>query len=80
VEASWGRIREYAREAGRDPAALGLEGGVRYGDGDLDRVRQEYQTWERLGARGVCVNTMGAGLRSPGEHVEALRKVHEALA
>ena len=32
-------------------------------------------TWRRLGARYVCVNTMGAGLASPGDHVAALRHV-----
>ena len=80
VEAAWGRIREYAAAAGRDPAALGLHGGVRYGDGDLDRIRQEYETWRRLGASYVCVNTMGAGLASPGDHVAALRRVHAALS
>jgi probable F420-dependent oxidoreductase len=80
VESAWGRIRAYAREAGRDPDAMGLEGGVRYGDGDLDRVRQEFETWRRLGATHVCVNTMGAGLRTPADHVEALRRVIETLS
>jgi probable F420-dependent oxidoreductase len=80
VEESWAKIRVYAQEVGRDPASLGLEGGLRYGDGDLDRVRQEYETWRRFGASYVCVNTMGAGLRSPQEHIEALRKVKETLS
>ena len=79
VEEAWGRIREFARQAGRDPSALGLEGGLRYGDGDLDRVRAEAETWRRLGASYVCVNTMGAGLRSLPEHVAALEKVYQAL-
>jgi probable F420-dependent oxidoreductase len=80
VEASWGRIRDFAAAAGRDPAGLGLHGGVRYGDGDLDRIRQEYETWRRLGASYVCVNTMGAGLASPDDHVAALRRVHAVLS
>ena len=52
---------------------------MRYGDGDLDRVRAECETWRRLGASYVCVNTMGAGLRSLPEHVAALEKVYQAL-
>jgi probable F420-dependent oxidoreductase len=80
VESSWTQIKEFARDAGRDSSTPGLEGGVRYGDGNLDRVRQEYETWRRLGARYVCVNTMGAGLHSPQEHLDALRKVKEALS
>jgi probable F420-dependent oxidoreductase len=74
AEPSWQRIQALAREAGRNPSAIALEGGVRYGDGDLDRMRREYETWRRLGARYVCVNTMGAGFTSPTQHVDALRK------
>src|SRR5919202_3597618 len=65
VQDSWEKIRRFAQEAGRDPSSLGLQGGVQYGDGNLDRVRQEYEAWQRLGAGYVCVNTMGAGLTSP---------------
>ena len=66
------QIRAYAQEAGRDPSSLGLQGGVRYGDGNLDRVRQEYETWQRLGAGYVCVNTMGAGLNTPQAHIDRM--------
>src|SRR5207244_783485 len=79
AEESWAKIRAYAQQAGRDPAKLGLEGGIRYGDGDLDRIRQELETWQRLGARYVCVSTMGANLPSPQAHIAALRQVKEAL-
>lgn len=80
VPGTWARIKEHAQHAGRDPASLGLEGGVRYDDGNLDRVRQEFDTWQHLGATHICVNTMGAGLRSPSGHVEALRRVKETLS
>jgi probable F420-dependent oxidoreductase len=79
VEGSWARVQELAIEAGRDPTTIGLEGGIRYGDGNLDRMRQEYETWRRLGARYACVNTMGAGFTAPEQHVDALRKVRETL-
>jgi probable F420-dependent oxidoreductase len=80
VAETWARIREHARASGRVPASLGLEGGVRYGDGDLDRVRRELETWRDLGATHVCVDTMGAGLASPAAHVDALRRVREVVA
>jgi probable F420-dependent oxidoreductase len=80
VEGSWARIKELAQEAGRDPSSIGLEGGIRYGDGNLDRIGQEYERLQRLGARYACVGTMGAGLQSPEEHISALRKVKEALS
>ena len=79
VEGAWARIRAHAQQAARDPSSLGLEGGLRYGDGNLDRVRQEFETWRGLGATHVCAGTMGAGLRSPQDHVEALRKMKEVL-
>ena len=79
TETYWTRIREYARQAGRDPSAISLEGGLRVRDGDPDRWRRDLETWRRLGATHVCVNTMGAGLRSPAEHVAALRRVKPEL-
>ncbi len=80
VESSWATIRRFAQEAGRDPSSVALEGGVRYGDGDADRMRREYDTWRRLGASYVCVTTMGAGFQSPQQHVDALRKAMQALS
>jgi probable F420-dependent oxidoreductase len=80
VESSWSRIKQFAQEAGRDPGAVALEGGVRYGDGDPERLRREYDTWRRLGARYVCVNTMGAGFTAPQQHVDALRAAMQALS
>jgi len=35
--------------------------------------------WRELGATHLCVNTMGAGLRSPQDHIDALRRVKEAI-
>jgi len=37
------------------------------------------ESWRGLGATHLCVNTMGAGLRSPQEHIDALQRVKDAL-
>jgi len=35
--------------------------------------------WRKLGATHLCVNTMGAGLRLPKEHIAALQRVKAML-
>jgi probable F420-dependent oxidoreductase len=75
------RMRAYARDAGRDPDALGVEARL-----DVAHRRDEAEWrafaegWRELGASHLCVNTMGLGLASPEEHVETLRRVKSALA
>lgn len=74
LESKLERIRDYARAAGRDPSEIGLEGGIRYAEGGPDEWRQALETWRRLGATYVAVNTMGAGLESPADHIEAITR------
>jgi probable F420-dependent oxidoreductase len=75
------RLRTYAREAGRDPAAIGIEARL-----DLDQTHGDEGAWKRfaegwrtLGATHLTIETMGLGLPSPDAHVEMLRRVKEAL-
>src|SRR5439155_21791872 len=72
-------VRAAAVDAGRDPDALGLEGRLEYGDGDLDRMGATAQAWRAAGATHLAVNTMRADLGGPDGHIEALRKVAAAL-
>jgi probable F420-dependent oxidoreductase len=73
------RLRSYVEQAGRDPEAVGIEARL-----DVGRVLPEEWTpqtegWRTLGATHISVNTMNAGLRSPAEHVEAIRRYKETL-
>ena len=68
------KIRTYAKEAGRDPLAIGIEGRISYGQGSADAWRQDLTAWDNLGATHVSVNTMRAGLKTPSAHIEALRR------
>ena len=79
TEAQWRRIQEYAREAGRDPSAIQLEGGIRLRGDNPDEWRQQKETWQRLGAAYASVNTMGAGFKSLDEHVRALRRFKDEV-
>ena len=74
----WERIKDHAREAGRDPAAIGLEGAVRARQGTLDDWLATTRAWDQMGASHVSINTMGAGFSSVEQHVDVLRQFHEA--
>jgi len=67
-----------ATAAGRDPADLGMEGRLGW-HGDLDDLAQQAQRWRAAGATHVSINTMGAGLTTPDEHVEVLVRAAEVL-
>ena len=73
------RIRDYAKEAGRDPASIGLEGRATVaGKGPEDWVT-EVKAWEGLGATHLSLGTSGAGLKSPDAHIDAIRRFKEVV-
>ena len=74
------RMRGYAREAGRDPSTIGIEGRISIADGDPELWRDRAEAWKNLGATHVSVMTTRAGLGSPQEHIEAIRRFKEAVA
>lgn len=68
------RVHHYAKEAGRDPALLPLEGRVRLaGKQPADWVNN-VQAWASLGATHIIVETRGGGLAFPHQHLAALRQ------
>jgi probable F420-dependent oxidoreductase len=73
------RLRGYIGEAGRDPAAFGVEARVNYGDGGPDEWKRQVDEWQQLGATHISVTTMNAGLNSPAEHINAIRRFKEAV-
>jgi alkanesulfonate monooxygenase SsuD/methylene tetrahydromethanopterin reductase-like flavin-dependent oxidoreductase (luciferase family) len=74
------RLRRYIREAGRDPDSVGIEARMNAADGDLDEWVRQTEGWRELGATHISINTMGAGFKSPDEHIEAIRRYKEAVA
>lgn len=73
------RLRGYLREEGRPESALGIEPRLNVRSVPEDQWRQFVEDWKMLGATHMSVNTMDAGLRSPQEHVDILRRVLRAL-
>ena len=65
---------EAATAAGRDPAAIGMEGRVTW-TGDADRAAADLAAWQDAGATHVSVNTMGAGLRDVESHLDVLERL-----
>ena len=73
------RVHQYAREAGRDPARLPLEGRIRLAGQGSDGWAKQVDAWKALGASSVIAEPRGAGLSFPGGHLDVLRKFKEAV-
>ena len=69
------RLHGLVREAGRDPAAFGIEGRVALAQVPPQERAKEMAAWRAMrGITHLCVNTMGLGLPSPEEHVRTLER------
>ena len=79
LDAARAVVDQAARDAGRDPASLGMEGRVSWGDGGADELAERAGRWRDAGATHVSVNTMRAGLASVDDHLGALASAAEAL-
>ena len=73
------RVHDYAREAGRDPATLPLEGRIRLAGQDADGWTRQVESWKSLGATSVIGEPRGADLKFPHGHLDALRRFREAV-
>ncbi|MCW2686850.1 MAG: class F420-dependent oxidoreductase [Mycobacterium sp.] len=72
-------VEAAAIEAGRDPATIGMEGRATWDAGGLDPLLDEVEQWSSAGATHLSINTMGAGLASVDEHLEALSTTAQRL-
>jgi probable F420-dependent oxidoreductase len=72
------QVRAGAREANRDPDAIGMQGRVDW-RGDIDNVAAQFDKWRAINATHVGINTMGAGLATVDEHLDALARVSKAV-
>ncbi|MPZ75095.1 MAG: TIGR03619 family F420-dependent LLM class oxidoreductase [Deltaproteobacteria bacterium] len=72
------KIAAYAREAGRNPKAIGIEGRITINQESAQTWHQQIRAWKELGATHLSVNTMKAGFATAAAHIEAIRRFHEA--
>jgi probable F420-dependent oxidoreductase len=73
------RLHDYAREAGRDPANIGLEARINLANGSPDAWGPQAEAWRGLGATHLSVNTMNADLGTPDAHIQAIRQFKDAI-
>ena len=73
------RLHDYAREAGRDPAAIGMEARINMANSSPETWGQQAEAWRGLGATHLSVNTMSAGLSTPDAHIQAIQKFKEVV-
>jgi probable F420-dependent oxidoreductase len=72
-------IGQAAELAGRDPAALGMEGRVSWTEEGVSKLVDQVGKWQGAGASHVSINTMGAGLATVDQHLEVLTLAADAL-
>ena len=78
LDAARSVVAAAAIEAGRDPAGLGMEGRVSW-RGDAGGLAGRASRWRDAGATHLSVNTMGAGLATLDDHLDALEQAAGVL-
>jgi probable F420-dependent oxidoreductase len=84
LDAAKAEVEAAAERAGRDPAKLGLQARIRWGnngvaDLGIDRLVEIVEQWRISGATHIAINTMDAGLANIEAHIEVLQECAEAL-
>ena len=74
------KLHDYAREAGRDPADIGIERMLLLHDTPSEKAVQVATAYAEMGVTTLSLNTMNAGLDSPSAHMRAIRLFKEAVA
>jgi probable F420-dependent oxidoreductase len=73
------RLRDYLRDAGRDPASFGIEVRVNLFSTPPESWAATLEAWRGLGATHISLNTMAAGLDTPQAHIDAIRRFQESI-
>ena len=78
--AKMGRMHSYAREAGRDPTEIGIDGRITIADRSPEEWAGDVAAWRDIGATHLSVRTVNAGLSFPDGHINAIRHFKEVAA
>jgi len=86
AKSSWDLIKETAENNGRDSSKIGLEARIHYqkalpgrksnDKGDLSKI---IQTWDKIGATHISINTMNVGLDSSKRHIQAIKDIANSI-
>jgi probable F420-dependent oxidoreductase len=66
-------------EAGRDRSSFGIEPRLNMSQIGPQGWNDFIQTWKKLGATHLNVNTMGCGYQAASEHIQAIRRFAEVV-
>jgi len=72
------QIHDAARAVGRAPSEIGIEGRVSIAGLTVPQQVELAHDWEALGCTHLSLNTMGADLETPTDHLEAIRAFRKA--
>ena len=72
------RFKGLVEEAGRSQDDVGVDARVALSRGGVDGALRDSEAWQEMGATHITFNTLRAGLGSPDEHIDALRRFKEA--
>jgi probable F420-dependent oxidoreductase len=72
-------VESAAREAGRDPATLAMEGRITLAQQGVDQLADVAAQWRDAAATHIGINTMNAGLPSIDDHLKVLQTCAEVL-
>ena len=78
-EEAWALVQAAAREAGRDPNAIGLEGNVHVRAESIDRTPDRVARWRDAGTVAVALNPLRDGARWPDGHLDLLLRAADAV-
>ena len=71
------KVHGFMKEIGRDPEALGLDGRLRTSGKQPEDWMDEAKAWKDLGASHLSIENRQGGLKTAGEHIEAMRRFKE---
>ena len=79
ARAALARLRGYARDAERDPGAIGVAPQLVLGQVGHAAAADHAAGWRDLGATHLAINTQGVGYDSAREQIAALRAIKDLL-
>jgi len=73
------KIAAYAEVAGRDPAKIGIEPRMMYGEANPDIWYETMKGWQEAGATHLSLNTMYNNFDTPDKHMQAVRHFADTI-
>ena len=73
------KVHGYMLEMGRDSDKLQLDGRLRTSGKQPEDWIDEAKAWEELGARYLSIENRQGGLKTAGEHIEAMRRFKDVM-